>query len=90
MTLTWRPYEDPIFGPAWRMEGLPPNTDDWSASAHRNADHTLAWAHAYINGRYLNHHAKTMPTAIKRLNKEIDKMSIGLFGEDDVVFEGCK
>ncbi len=89
LNLIWKPYADLIFGPAYELVGLPANSDDWSASAHRRTcnDGVSYFAHAYINGRYMSHNAKTMQTAIKRLNTEIDRRSIGLFGVDDIAFE---
>jgi hypothetical protein len=89
MRLEWKQYQDPIFGPAAQIEGFPTNTDDWSASVHRRSIGKFDWfAHAYINGKYMCHNASTMRTAIKRLNAEIARRSIGLFGVDDLEIVG--
>lgn len=83
MQLTWQQYDDPIFGRAYRLDGLPCPQD--SGVARRHGD-TRYVAMAFITGRYLSHHAGTVHAAIKRLNAEIDKRSIGLLGVDDVAF----
>lgn len=79
--LTWVASKCPIFGDCFSLEGLPP---EWCGSAYRSAGRAVA--HAWIGGRYLDHHARTLPQAIKRLNAEIDKRSIGLLGVDVVEF----
>lgn len=81
MKLTWRKYVDPIFGNALRLDGLP---EGMSATARRNGAGKRYVADAWIGGRYLNHHAGTLAAAVKRLNAEIDRRSIGLLGVDVV------
>lgn len=81
LKLTWVKYQDPIFGEAFQMRGLPKGA---SASAHKRGPHNY-FAHAFINGSYMSHNGKTMRSAIDRLGKEFDRRSLGLFGVDDIV-----
>lgn len=80
--LTWVPVKDAIFGASHNLTGLP--DPEWSGRAYLSAGRAVA--HAFIAGRYLRHCARTQKQAIKRLNAEIDKRSIGLFGVDVVDF----
>lgn len=82
MILTWKEQDSPIFGFVFEMQGL---REGESASAHRRGPNSY-YAHAFIGGRYLGHCARTMKSAMKRLEREIDKRSIGLLGVDDVTF----
>ncbi len=83
LVLTWQPYTDEIFGPAYTLNGLPDSRS--SGAAYRSlAGHWVA--HAFIDGAYLNHKGRTAGTAMKRLEREIDKRSIGLFGLDTISF----
>ena len=88
MNLHWHEYADPIFGRAYELVGLPEGA---SANAHRRGTGCYV-ANAYFpegyGSRFLSHQAKTMRSAVKRLESEIDKRSIGLLGVDIVTFEG--
>ena len=81
MHLTWRKTICPIFRVRYDLEGLP--NGDSGTAYHSNGRYV---AQAYISGRYLRHRAGTMQAAIKRLNREIDRRSIGLFNVDDIDF----
>ncbi len=83
MRLSWKQYEDPIFGPAWSLEGLPRAED--CGVARRHGKRFIA--NATINGHYLSHCAGQVLVAIERLNREMDRRSIGLFGVDDLSFD---
>lgn len=82
MQLTWQKHHDPIFGSGYRLTGLP--TEDDSGSSYYSAGRYVA--HAFIGGRYLNHKAGTLRAAMTRLEREIDKRSIGLLNVDDIEF----
>lgn len=82
MRLTWTAYNDRIFGPALRLDGLPCANASGFARSHGKR----YMAHAYIGGRYLAHTAGTRAAAVKRLEREINRRSIGLLGVDDVEF----
>lgn len=82
MILTWKSTVCPIFGDAFELHGL---RDGESASCRRHGVGKFI-ANAFIGGRYLSHVARTKASAMARLEKEIDRRSIGLFGVDDVTF----
>lgn len=81
LKLTWHPTRFEIFGDGFELQGLPPKD---SGSARKHGDRFIA--HAYIGNRYLSHTAKTLKSAMSRLEKEIDRQSIGLLGVDDLEF----
>lgn len=83
MQLTWIAYKDAVFGPAYRLDGLPKPGD--CAVARRQGNRRFI-ANAFIRDRYLSHTAPTLKLAICRLEAEIDRRSIGLLGVDDVTF----
>jgi hypothetical protein len=83
-TLVWREGTDPIFGRAFTLEGL--TGKDESGGARRNPSGGFV-AMAFIKGRYLSHNGKTIFKAMDRLNSEICKLSISLFGVDDLEFQ---
>ena len=80
-TLTWKPYDDAIFGKAYQLAGL---RDGESAVARRSGDGRGYISHAWVGGHYMMHLAGTMDAAMTRLNKELDRRSIGLFDEHDI------
>jgi hypothetical protein len=82
MILTWKKQEDAIFGNIMWLRGL---KEGESATAYRRGSYRYH-AHAFIGGRYMSHCARTVQSAMKRLEAEIDRRSIGLFGVDDVTF----
>jgi hypothetical protein len=82
MQLIWKEQDDPIFGHAFWLRGL---KEGESATVHRRG-YGKYFAHAFIGGRYLSHTARTMASAMKRLEAEIDRRSIELLGVDDVTF----
>ncbi len=89
LTMTWRSHRDLIFGDAWEIVDIPIAQvgEAHIASAYKRGDGT--WhAHAFIKGRYLSHCGSAAKTAMRRLQKEIDRRSIDLFGEDVVWFVG--
>lgn len=81
MQLTWKSTTCPIFGAAFELQGL---KEGETGMARKHAGRYMA--HAFIDGRYLSHCARTARTAMTRLEREIDKRSIGLLGVDDVTF----
>lgn len=83
MKLTWQTHVDPIFGSGKILIGLP----EGSMACARRSGCGRYVADAFIGGRYLNHKAGTLAAAIKRINSEIDRRSIGLLGVDDVEFD---
>lgn len=82
--LTWRFYTDQIFGGAFRLEGLP---KDSVGTCHYQTAKKRFLAHAHVGGRYLMATGNTFQVAINRLNRELDRRSIGLFGVDVLEFE---
>lgn len=85
MILTWTPHHSPITGNGLLLTGLPAAD---SASVYFGFGDGRFVAHAFIGGHYLNHRAGTRDAARKRLEKEIDRRSIGLLKVDVVEFEG--
>jgi hypothetical protein len=83
MKLTWSETECSIFGPTLVLEGL---RDGESGCARKHGQKGRYIAMAFIGGRYLSHCAGTRQAAVTRLEREIDKRSIGLFGDDTVTF----
>lgn len=83
MTLIWQKTTFAIFGEGYELAGLPNKND----CAHARKSDGRFVALATINGRFLCHTARTMRSAMNRLEREIDKRSIGLLGVDDVTFE---
>lgn len=83
MILTWTLHHSPLTGKGLLLTGLPEGA---SASVYFGFGDGRFVAHAFIGGRYLNHRAGTHDAARKRLEREIDKRSIGLLGVDDVEF----
>lgn len=84
MRLEWKECTDPIFGAGFILQGLPSPIE--CARAYRTSKYYVA--QAWIGESYLNHHGKTMRSAMKRLNTEIHRRSIGLFGVDDLEIVG--
>lgn len=82
MQFIWQEQNCPIFGHAFWLRGL---REGESATAHQRGPHKY-FAHAFVGGRYLAHTARTMRSAMTRLEREIDKRSIGLLDVDDVTF----
>lgn len=85
--LTWRPYTDAIFGPAYSLDGLPDGSSAFARryGGARGKGAPRYIANAFIAGIYMSHCAGTVDAAMKHLNREIDRRSIGLFGVDDLV-----
>jgi hypothetical protein len=85
--LTWQAHTDSLFGAAYALHGL---REGESGGARRTGDDAKGRARyaadAWIGGRYLCHTAGTMRAAMTRLEREIDRLSIGLFGDDVVTF----
>jgi hypothetical protein len=83
MKLIWRASTCPIFGACYQLDGL---TGEDTAHARRHGSAGRFIALATIKGKILSHTAKTMPGAMRRLQSEIDRQSIGLLGVDRVTF----
>jgi hypothetical protein len=83
MRLSWTAYEDVIFGPSYQLEGLQRASD--CGVAHRQGKRFVACA--TINGCFMSHEAGRILVAIERLNRELDRRSIGLFGDDELSFD---
>lgn len=86
MRLTWEKYDSGIFGPCQRLTGLPDAS--WAVAVRAITDAMDAGfiATACFDGVVLSHRGPRLKTAMRRLEKEIDKRSIGLLGVDDVEF----
>lgn len=64
MKLTWRFYQDQIFGGAFRLEGLP--ADSFGA-CHFVVSKSCFNAGAFTNGKYMSANGRTFAQAINRL-----------------------
>lgn len=83
ITLTWREEACAIFGRrhALTRDGVEIGAAYWRSHAGQGL------AHATVGGRYRFATARTTAAAIKALERQLDRESIGLFGVDVVGFE---
>jgi hypothetical protein len=68
VSLHWKATQDPIFGEAFELCGL---QDGESGMARANGGRFIA--HAFVGGRYLSHCARSLTSAMKRLDADISR-----------------
>jgi hypothetical protein len=83
LALTWVRVPCEIFGWRYDLTGLPEGS---FGSAYKSKKGTAQLWSGPKTRRYVTATGKTVAAAIKRLNKAIDRRSIGLFGVDTVTF----
>jgi hypothetical protein len=84
MKLVWKKRPWPSrYGIFYDLTGLPNNGSNSAIAYYRPGSKDYI-ANACISGLLMTHIAGTMQAAIKRLNNEIDRRSIGLFDLDDI------
>jgi hypothetical protein len=81
--LVWKPQTSEAWGRHYELTGLPDNAFIY---AYR-VDVGRYFAGGIIKGSFVAHYSGNIHKAMRLLERELDKRSIGLFGVDVVEFE---
>lgn len=85
MTLTWSSYNDPIFGDAEQLDGLP---EGMNALARLRGDRFVA--NGFVYDRFIHCEASTLREAKRRFERELRKLTVDNANTGRIVVTGSE